>query len=144
MIEYVRNGENKLLAVIVRENYTKKDGIEFFTSSDSTQQIGCAGHKKGTVIAAHIHNKVKREVFYTHETLIIKSGKIRADFYNDDQTYVKSVELAKGDIILFTEGGHGFKYLEDTQLVEIKQGPYLEKDDKVRFSGISESEVRLR
>lgn len=143
MIEYIKNKE-KLLAVIVRANYKQKEGIEFFTPADSTQQIGCVCHKKGTVVAAHIHNKVKREVFYTHETLIIKSGKVRADFYDDDKNYILSTELDKGDVILFTEGGHGFKYLEDTQLIEIKQGPYLEKDDKVRFKGIEDEYIKTK
>ncbi len=143
MIEYVKNKE-KLLAVIVRANYKQKEGIEFFTPADSTQQIGCVCHKKGTAVAAHMHNKVKREVFYTHETLIIKSGKIRADFYDDCKNYVSSTELDKGDVILFTEGGHGFKYLEDTQLIEIKQGPYLEKDDKVRFKGIEDEYIKTK
>jgi hypothetical protein len=56
-------------------------------------------------VNAHIHNKVKREVFYTHETLIIKSGKVRVDFYDDDKIYIVSTEIEKGDVILFTEAG---------------------------------------
>jgi len=143
MIEYIKNKE-KLLAVIVRANYKQKEGIEFFTPPDSTQQIGCVCHKKGTVVAAHVHNKVKREVLYTHETLIIKSGKIRVDFYDNNKNYVVSNEIEKGDVILFTDGAHGFKYLEDTQLIEIKQGPYLKTEDKIRFKGIKDDEVLLK
>jgi len=143
MIEYIKNKDN-LLAVIVKAKYEQKEGIKFFTSEDSTQQIGCVCHKKGTVVAAHLHNKIKREVFYTHETLIIKSGKVRVDFYDNDKNYVLSAKLDKGDVILFTEGGHGFKYLEDTQLIEIMQGPYLEKDDKVRFKGIEDRQIKIK
>ncbi|GAB1402348.1 hypothetical protein MASR1M68_12590 [Elusimicrobiota bacterium] len=135
MIQYIKNSD-KLLAIIVRASYEQKEGIEFFTSENSTQQIGCVAHKKGTIIQAHIHNKVKREVFYTHETLIMKSGKVRVDFYDNNKKYVSSTEIERGDVILFVEGGHGFKYLEDTQMVEIKQGPYLQQDDKIRFEGI--------
>ncbi|MDD5021349.1 MAG: hypothetical protein PHR82_04315 [Endomicrobiaceae bacterium] len=143
MIEYIKNGEI-LLAIIVKSDYKQKEGIEFFTSEDSTQQIGCVAHKKGTIIDAHVHNKVKREVFYTHETLIMKSGKVRVDFYDNDKTYVSSSVIGKGDVILFTDGGHGFKYLEDTQMIEIKQGPYLQTQDKVRFEGINDNQAVMK
>jgi hypothetical protein len=30
-------------------------------------------------------------------------------------------------------GGHGLKLLEESKFIEVKQGPYDEKTDKVRF-----------
>ena len=142
MIEYIKNNEN-LLAIIVRNDY-KQEGLKFFTSETNTQQIGCVGHPKGTVCQAHIHNKIKREVYYTSETLIIKEGKVRADIYDNEKNYLESKILEKGDVILFTDGGHGFTFLEDTQMVEIKQGPYLSVNDKVRFEGIKEDKVVIK
>ena len=142
MIEYIKNDEN-LLAIIVRNNY-KQEGLKFFTSETNTQQIGCVGHPKGTVCQAHTHNKVKREVYYTSETLIIKEGKVRADIYDNEKNYLESKILEKGDVILFVDGGHGFNFLEDTQMVEIKQGPYLSVNDKVRFEGIKEDKVVIK
>ena len=142
MIEYIKNNEN-LLAIIVRNNY-KQEGLKFFTSETNTQQIGCVGHPKGTVCQAHIHNKVKREVYYTSETLIIKEGKVRADIYDNEKNYLESKILEKGDVILFVDGGHGFNFLEDTQMVEIKQGPYLSVNDKLRFEGIKEDKVVIK
>lgn len=143
MIQYIKNGD-VLLAIIVKSNYKQKEGIEFFTSENSTQQIGCVAHKKGTTVQAHIHNKVKREVFYTHETLIMKSGKVRVDFYDNNKQYISSTEIENGDVILFADGGHGFKYLEDTQMIEIKQGPYLQTQDKVRFVGVQDNQVVIK
>lgn len=142
MIEYIKNNEN-LLAIIVRNDY-KQEGLKFFTSETNTQQIGCVGHPKGTVCQAHIHNKIKREVYYTSETLIIKEGKVRADIYDNEKNYLESKILEKGDVILFIDGGHGFNFLEDTQMVEIKQGPYLSVNDKVRFEGIKEDKVVIK
>lgn len=142
MIEYIKNNEN-LLAIIVRNNY-KQEGLKFFTSETNTQQIGCVGHPKGTVCQAHIHNKIKREVYYTSETLIIKEGKVRADIYDNEKNYLESKILEKGDVILFVDGGHGFIFMEDTQMVEIKQGPYLSVNDKVRFEGVKEDKVVIK
>ena len=143
MIEYISEKNNNLLAIIVRYNY-KQDGLKFFTTEKDTQQIGCIGHTKGTVCQAHIHNKIKREILYTSETLIIKEGKVRVDVYDNNKNYMESKILEKGDVILFVDGGHGFKFLEDTQIVEIKQGPYLGLDDKIRFEDVSENKVVIK
>ena len=40
-----------------------------------------------------------------------------------------------GDIILLVSGGHDFLMLEDTEMIEVKQGPYAGDDDKERFKG---------
>ena len=46
------------------------------------------------------------------------------DVYSDDQRLVATRELGLGDILIAVRGGHGFRVLEDTVLLEIKQGPY--------------------
>jgi mannose-6-phosphate isomerase-like protein (cupin superfamily) len=78
---------------------------------------------------------VERSVAYTQETLFIKKGKLRVDFYNDDQAYLESRELVAGDVVLLICGGHGFEVLEDLEMIEVKQGPYAGDQDKVRFVG---------
>ena len=90
-------------------------------------------HPKGKVIQPHVHNVVKREVLYTKEVLVVKSGKVRADFYTEERSYVSSTVLVTGDVILLASGGHGFTILEDTEMFEIKQGPYAGENDKTRF-----------
>jgi len=57
---------------------------------------------------------------------------VRVDFYGDDETFRESREIRTGDVILLSVGGHGFEMLEDSELIEVKQGPYL--DDKRRFT----------
>lgn len=124
--------ENKQLAIIVYENFCN-DGIYFFTESQLSQQLAYMSHSKGKVIEPHIHNPVLREVHYTQEVLFIKSGKLKVDFYNDNQEYLESRILSKGDVILLMTGGHGFEVLEDIQMFEVKQGPYAGNNDKIRF-----------
>ena len=80
-IEY----KGKLLAIIIRNDYTK-DGVEFFTPNDFSQQLAYMKHPKGKRIDAHTHNGVPREVSYTKEVLVIRKGKLRVDFYEDNQT----------------------------------------------------------
>jgi len=131
MVEYIENQGN-VLGIIIRANYSN-DGIKFFTPDNFSQQLAYMKHPKGKEIVPHIHNVVQRSVLYTQETLYIKKGKLLVDFYNNNKEYLESRILEAGDVILLASGGHGMECLEDTEMLEIKQGPYLEQDDKIRF-----------
>ena len=142
MIENVLH-EGRTLAVVLRTNY-HADGIEFFTPNDFSQQLGYMNRPQGYVIPPHVHNPLAREVRFTKEVLFIKSGKVRVDFYDDDQKYLESRLLESGDVILLAFGGHGFEMLEPTEMIEVKQGPYAGEADKTRFEPISADQVRLK
>lgn len=131
MIEKVLFQETQL-AIIIRASY-KKEGISFFTPGDFSQQLGYMNRPKGYVIDPHVHNLVERKVTLTQEVLYVKAGKVRVDFYNDEQDYLESRIIETGDVILLASGGHGFEMLEHTEMIEIKQGPYCGDEDKVRF-----------
>lgn len=119
-------------AIIVRRDFNS-DGIHFFTPDECSQQLAYMKHRAGRLIEPHIHNPVKREVLFTKEVLFIKKGKLRVDFYDDNQNYLESRTLNTGDVILLSEGGHGFEVLEDLEMFEVKQGPYVGEADKTRF-----------
>lgn len=131
MVEQIIH-DNKIYAIIIRNDYSK-EGVEFFTPNDFSQQLAFMKHAKGKEIQPHLHNVVTREVHYTKEVLIIKKGVLEVDFYDDNKSYLESRELYAGDVILLAFGGHGFKCLDDVEMIEVKQGPYLGDADKVRF-----------
>jgi hypothetical protein len=133
----------KLLAIIIRSNYHNEE-IIFFTNDDDSQQLGYMNRPEGYEIKPHRHNLVPREVHLTQEVLYIKSGKVRVDFYCNDQVYIESRILFKGDVILLSDGGHGFKMLEPSEIIEVKQGPYCGEMDKVRFEPIDEQLINLK
>jgi mannose-6-phosphate isomerase-like protein (cupin superfamily) len=124
------NGQQ--LAIIVYNNFDKA-GIHFFTKNELSQQLAYMNHPKGKIIDPHVHNPVERVVSYTQEVLFIKEGKLKVDFYTNDQIYLHSRELNKGDVILLMTGGHGFEVLENLKMFEVKQGPYAGDQDKTRF-----------
>ena len=142
MIEEIINN-NKKLAIILRKNF-EQDGINFFTPNDYSQQLGYMNRPKNYEIQPHLHNSISRNVYFTNEVLFIKSGKVRVDFYNEKKKYLESRILYKGDIILLAYGGHGFKMLEKTEIVEVKQGPYMGDEDKTRFESIKEDKIKLK
>jgi mannose-6-phosphate isomerase-like protein (cupin superfamily) len=142
MIERIVHNEIEL-ALIIRSSY-RCDGIEFFTPGTYSQQIGYMNRPAGYVIAPHVHNPVAREVEYTKEVLLIRSGRLRVDFYSEAQEYLESTVLATGDVILLAYGGHGFEMLEPTEIIEVKQGPYAGDRDKTRFDPIPVKQIRLK
>ena len=139
MIENVIHNQ-KLLSVIIRVNY-KSDGIEFFTPDDFSQQLAYMNRAKNYVIPPHVHNAVQRDVHFTQEVLVIKSGKVRVD---DDRNYLESRILNQGDVVLLAYGGHGFEMLEDSEMIEVKQGPYAGEMDKVRFEPVNKEKLEIK
>lgn len=132
--------KDKILAMIIRNDYTC-EGIDFITPNDYSQQVAYMHHPTGKVIDAHVHNLVHRDVILTQEVLFIKKGKLRVDFYDEYEDYLESTVLNAGDIILLVSGGHGFKVLEELEMIEVKQGPYAADADKKRFVGIDDDKV---
>ena len=142
MIERI-NHEGKELALIIRAGF-RKEGIEFFTPGTYSQQVGYMNRPMGYMIPPHVHNPVRREVHFTNEVLLIRSGRLRVDFYSENKEYLESTILIAGDVILLAYGGHGFEMLEPTEIVEVKQGPYAGDEDKTRFEGIATAEVEVK
>jgi hypothetical protein len=142
MIETMKAGD-QLLAVIVSRDFDKP-GIHFFTPDDLSQQLAYMRHPAGKIIDPHIHNPVSRNVQYTQEVLFIKRGRLRVDFYDNDQRYIESRILQGGDVILLATGGHGFEVLEEIEMIEVKQGPYAGDNDKTRFDGVSAEQVTIK
>jgi len=131
MLERIVNKE-ELLAIIIYNNYSCA-GAEFLTPDSAPLQVGVMCHPKGYEIIPHIHVPCERTVQNTQEVLFIRKGKLRVDFYDNEQAFLESKVLGSGDTILLISGGHGFAALEDLEMIEAKTGPFVGESDKVRF-----------
>jgi mannose-6-phosphate isomerase-like protein (cupin superfamily) len=122
----------RMIAIIVYAEYDR-EGIEFFTPHNFSQQLAFINRPEGYRIQAHVHKPVPRKVRYTQETLFIRSGKVKITFFSESRQYLCTRNLAEGDVILLVSGGHAFEMLENTVMIEVKQGPYAGDEDKERF-----------
>jgi hypothetical protein len=120
------------LAYIIRRELTPA-ATTFVTPSNFTQQLGFVVYPTGGEIKPHLHRPLERTIQGTSEVLVVKKGRCEVDIYNDLKEPVATRELREGDILLLVDGGHGFRILEDTVFVEIKQGPYTGLNEKERF-----------
>lgn len=125
--------KKELFALILRKkNQFKKYGVDFFTNNKDLLQVGLIKHKKNHQIKAHKHIKKIRKINYCTEVLIIKKGQIKIRFYNNNGINIKKDKtLRKEDIIILFKGGHGFLTKEKLEMIEVKQGPYIENSDKI-------------
>lgn len=132
LVEQLSISPSTPLALILRSSF-QREGIEFFTPGSYSQQLGYMKRLRGYQIQPHLHHPITREVQYTNEVLFIKSGRVKVNFYSTCKIFIGHRILNAGDIILLIEGGHGFEMLEDSEIIEIKQGPYANEMDKEKF-----------
>ena len=142
MIERIVH-KNKLFALIVRSKYRKKKGINFFTPKETTQQFGYMKHKRGHIIKPHKHNRRLTKIIRTTEVILLLKGLLRVDFYNNKKKYLFSKIIKEKDIIMLVQGGHGFKVLQNVEMIEVKQGPYSLSGDKTKFNKIDEKKIKI-
>lgn len=103
-----------------------KEGLSFFSQDEDFIQVGTWRYEKGKKLLAHIHNHAERVVQHTQEVLYIKKGLIKASVYDTQGVAIEHIIAKEGDTLILLHGGHGYEILEDsTQVLEIKNGPYL-------------------
>lgn len=120
-IEEIKSGE-KRLALVIRHDFGG-EGVNFVTAPEDPFQIGVLNHAAGHEIKAHSHNQISKKNSDNREFLVVLEGKIAVTFYNGDQIAGETV-LSRGDALLQIAGGHGFRIIEPTRMIEVKQGPY--------------------
>lgn len=120
------------LALIIRAELTPSE-TTFLTSPDLNMQLGFVVYPEGGAVERHSHVPLQRRIVGTSEVLVVRRGRCEMDVYDDERQLVSTHELRQGDVILMVGGGHGFRMLEDTTLLEVKQGPYTGLEEKTRF-----------
>ena len=125
----ISDSHGNILAIIIRAD-SKFEGISFLTPDNFGLQIGTMLRPKNDLVPAHIHPQQTRVVKGTQEVLILRSGKMFLELFDEDKNLVESLTIMSGDIILLAYGGHQITMIEEVDLVEVKQGPYIKDLDK--------------
>lgn len=104
---------------------------EFVTDITEEMQFAKFNLQKGHIVNRHYHQKQKRNIYSTAETIIVLDGKIEVSLFEEtSNSLIKKVVLESKDSIVMLQGGHSLVVLEDAKFVEVKQGPYSENLDK--------------
>lgn len=129
---YVDPATDTLLAIVVRNDF-RGGQYNFMTPDDFPMQLGVNFYAPGDRIHPHLHVQASRDVTSQQELIFMKRGRAVLHLYTDQRRLAADVELRAGDCVLLAHGGHGFDVLEETQLIEAKQGPYLGVGEKIKF-----------
>lgn len=125
--------QGKLLCIVVRAGFSSQ-GISFFTPPEFSQQLAYMRRPPGHEVVPHVHCLVPRNIEHTQEVLVVRSGRVLVDIYSEERRHLESMELGPGDVILLAGGGHGLRFLDESEIIEVKQGPYCGDGDKIRFT----------
>ena len=118
--------ENLVIARILRAEEIFKEGLKFYSGQNESIQVGTWNYPIDTVLTPHKHNSVPRQVNKTNEVIYVLEGNIHVDIYDNGSELLWEGILSKGDLLICLEGGHGYKTLSnETQILEVKNGPYL-------------------
>ncbi len=124
-MEEIRDGD-RLLAIIWRES-DWKPGLNFCTPDELFIQAGCWQYPAGKELAAHRHKFHQRDVTQTQEVVYVKRGRLKVSMFDADKRLVKDTILETGDFAVLADCGHGYEILEDdTQVLEVKNGPFVD------------------
>ena len=124
--------DDRIYAYVIRSSVNPEE-TKFFTPETENLQVGFVVYRKGGEVVPHTHHRIRREVEGTAEVLVVRQGHCHMDIFRDDQTLFATRQLRTGDTVLLVSGGHGFRMIEDTTLLEVKQGPYTGIQEKERF-----------
>ena len=105
----------------------------FITDPEANLQVGYVVKAAGEDIARHDHKKVERHIAGTAEVLVVREGSCEIEFYDEQRSFLEATKVSAGDVVVMLAGGHGFKILEDTVFLEVKQGPYPGLEEKDQF-----------
>ncbi len=139
MLETITSGTLTLALIIY--NDSSRNGTHFFTPNDYPLQVGSICRNAGDVIEPHTHRQENNTIYQYQEVLIIKKGSVKVFLYDDQHNPIATRIINEGDIIILISGGHGFEFLSVTEMIEIKQGPYLVYEKKVISPGLNSSPV---
>ena len=130
-LDAIKYNNNEITFFIDGEDISS--GKNFITNDESEFQVASFLLDEQEIIEKHIHPNQERKILNTSEVLILLEGEIEVTIYDKDLNFVTSRTIVSGDTVALMSGGHGLEIKEKSKFIEVKQGPYDEETDKVRF-----------
>ena len=124
--------DNKLIAFIISKNY-HEDGLRFVTDPEFPLQLAFIKNSKNSIVERHFHPSFNRVIKERMEFIFVCKGRLYIEFYDNNKNFLEGCKVSSGDSVFIASGGHSIKYLETSEIIELRLGPYNKKLDKVNF-----------
>ena len=125
--------DGEIYAKIFKADTPAENGVKFFTNDEDPLQVGVFDREEGYEVIPHRHNPLKVELSPPGEFIWIQSGSADVKIFDNDWSVIEEVTVAGGDCIIILKGGHSFTMLEQTRILEVKQGPYPGREKEKTF-----------
>jgi len=124
---WIKDEKGELIALLIPKEF-KPEGYNFLTPEDLNLQVGVNAYGAHGKVEAHRHNPVVRTTQGTMETLLLRTGQMSLQLYDNENQPLECVEMKAGDFVLLVSGGHGITFFEPCDLLEVKQGPFVPRE----------------
>lgn len=111
-------------AIVVRGDVQSDQRYNFICPDHYPFQLGVSFYRGGDVVRDHEHLPRQLSISMFQELVLVTRGRAAMRLYDGGRRLIGTWSLASGDLVLLIAGGHGFDMLEDTKIVEVKQGPF--------------------
>ena len=129
-LEVIQKDGTKYAEIIWAD--TRVEKTRFFSAPESSFQFGIVAHGAGYQEEPHFHRAVERSITDLQQMMVVQSGVVDVQLFDDDRRLFKTVRLGQGDAIVLVHGIHAIDVVEDLQALSVKQGPFLgDEVDKV-------------
>lgn len=115
--------DGTLIAIHFDGTFT--EGTQPQTEEGFPLQVLSLKHPKGKILLAHAHTPRDRTTHELMECLVVLSGRILAKIFHENEL-IESIEMGPKEALMLVHGGVGYEILEDAEMMEFKNGPYLE------------------
>jgi hypothetical protein len=133
--EYIYDGANNLICIISRTVHTT-EAVNFIKRENAYLEVGLMNRGPQSPVKLHKHMQKKvPSIRRTEEVIIQLDGLLKLVLYADNKDFAKEIELVGPSVIILISGYHSFDFLSPTNLIEVKTGPYQNKQDKEYFIG---------
>ena len=128
-IHEIRSADKVLIAMIF-PMANQGTPVQYIGNEETYLQVGLMHRGSQDPVRAHKHNEITRMIPRTQEVLILLTGSMNISFFDLQDNPIETVNVVAGHICLLLQGGHGIDFLEDSELIEVKQGPHIGASDR--------------
>jgi hypothetical protein len=126
---YSKIKKKKILHIVSKKYLKEKKRIDLIDAKFPLQ-VARINLKNNTIRPHSNKFKInKKKKFDQNECWIVLKGVLSVSLFDIDKSKIKNLILKKGSILITVGGGHSInKSSRNTEIVEIKLGPYNGKD----------------
>ncbi|MSR71077.1 MAG: hypothetical protein EXS50_00175 [Candidatus Taylorbacteria bacterium] len=100
-------------------------GSNAVTDASHSLQVVTLKYPKGASTKIHQYSGAVKKTVGIQKHIIVINGKIKIDLYIDENTKVNEIIIGKGESFILIEGGWKINFIEDSELIETKNGPFV-------------------